>query len=138
MLVAKQFNRTCFGAWRRGIIIALSAKKKIDFINGSYTRPPTDFPLFYQWEQCNHIAISWILNYLDPDNSQSIIYSKTVKGLWDDFNQRYGQSNGARLYEVQKDMSSVSQGSSDVSGYFNKVKRLWDEMESLNTESYCV
>ncbi|XP_075112347.1 uncharacterized protein LOC142182201 [Nicotiana tabacum] len=106
MLVTKQFNGTCFGAWRRGIIIALSAKKKIDFIN-------------------------------DPDISQSVIYSKTTKGLWDDLNQRYGQSNGARMYEVQKDLSSVSQGS-HVSEYFNKVKRFWDEMEFLNTESYCV
>ncbi|XP_019225858.1 PREDICTED: uncharacterized protein LOC109207407 [Nicotiana attenuata] len=103
-----------------------------------YVRPPVESPLFDQWEQCNHMVISWILNSLDPDISQSVIYSKTAKGLWDELNQRYGQSNGARMYEVQKDFSSVSQGSSDVSGYFNKVKRLWDEMESLNTDSYCI
>ncbi|XP_019240790.1 PREDICTED: uncharacterized protein LOC109220774 [Nicotiana attenuata] len=101
MIVAKQFNGSCFGAWRRGIIIALSAKKKIGFINGSYTRPDVDSPLFIQWEQCNNMP------------------------------------NGAQMYEVQKDLSAVSQGSSDISGYFNKVKRLWDEMESLNTKSYC-
>ncbi|XP_070039657.1 uncharacterized protein [Nicotiana tomentosiformis] len=84
------------------------------------------------------MVISWILNYLDPDISQSVIYSKTTKGLWDELSQCYGQSNGARIYEVQKDLSLVFQGSYDVSGYFNKVKRLWDEMESLNIESYCV
>ncbi|XP_075092137.1 uncharacterized protein LOC142172426 [Nicotiana tabacum] len=83
------------------------------------------------------MVISWILNSLDSDISQSVIYSKTAKGLWDELNQYYGQSNGARMYEVQKDLSSVSQGYSDVSGCFNKVKRLWDEIESLNTESYC-
>nr|XP_009778894.1 PREDICTED: uncharacterized protein LOC104228181 [Nicotiana sylvestris] len=77
MLVAKQFNGSCFGAWRRGIVIALSAKKIIGFINGSYTRPDVDLPLFDQWEQCNNM------------------------------------SSGARMYEVQKDLSSVSQGSYD-------------------------
>ncbi|XP_070009450.1 GDSL esterase/lipase EXL3-like [Nicotiana sylvestris] len=98
--VSKQFDGTCFGSWRRGIIIALSAKKKTGFINGSYVRPPVESLLFDQWEQCNHMVISWILNSLDPDISQSIIYSKTAKRLWDELNQRYGQSNGARMYEV--------------------------------------
>ncbi|XP_070008498.1 uncharacterized protein [Nicotiana sylvestris] len=42
------------------------------------------------------------------------------------------------MYEVQKDLSSVSQGSYDVGGYFNKVKRLCDEMNSLDADSYCV
>ncbi|XP_075074712.1 GDSL esterase/lipase EXL3-like [Nicotiana tabacum] len=97
---SKQFDGTCFGTWRRGIIIALSTKKKTGFINGSYVRPHIESPLFDQWEQCNHMVISWILNSLDPDISQSVIYSKTAKRLWDELNQRYGQSNGARMYEV--------------------------------------
>lgn len=50
ILVAKQFNGSYFGTWRREIIIALSTKKKIGFINGSYTRPDVDSPLFDQWE----------------------------------------------------------------------------------------
>lgn len=66
--------------------------------------------------------ISWILN------SQSVIYSKSAKGLWDELNQHYGKSDDARMYEVQKDLSSASQVSSNVNGYFNKVKSLWDEM----------
>ncbi|XP_016512711.1 uncharacterized protein LOC107829757 [Nicotiana tabacum] len=106
MLVAKQFNGTCFGSWRRGIIIALFAKKRIRFINGNSPPLAPTSPLLDQWEQVNHM--------------------------------RYGQSNGARIYEVQKDLVSVSHGSSDVSGYFKKVKRFWDEMESLDAESYCI
>lgn len=39
MLVAKQFNSSCFGAWRRGIIITLFAKRKIGFINGTHAKP---------------------------------------------------------------------------------------------------
>ncbi|XP_009768220.1 uncharacterized protein LOC107810325 isoform X2 [Nicotiana tabacum] len=138
MLVAKQFNGSCFGAWRRGIIIALSAKKKIGFINGAYVKPSLTSSLYEPWEQCNNMVISWILNSPDPDIAQSVIYSKSAKSLWDELNQRYGQSNGARMYEVQKDLSSISQGSSDVSGYFTRIKRLWDEMESLDADSYCV
>lgn len=87
-------------------------------------QPPQNSILFDQWEQCNNMIISWILNSLDPDITQSVIYSKTAKSLGDELNHRYGQSNGARMYEVQKDLSYVSQGSYDVGGYFNNVKRL--------------
>ncbi|XP_019240220.1 PREDICTED: uncharacterized protein LOC109220215 [Nicotiana attenuata] len=117
VLVTKQFNGDCFGAWRRGIIIALGAKKKLGFINGSYVQSSPDSPLFEHWEQCNSMIISWILNSLDPDISQSVIYSKSAKSLWDELNQRYGQANGAKMYEVQKGLSTISQGSSDVGSY---------------------
>ncbi|XP_019238854.1 PREDICTED: uncharacterized protein LOC109218914 [Nicotiana attenuata] len=137
MLVAKQFNGSCFGAWRRGIIIALSAKKKkIGFISGAYVKPSLTSSLYEPWEQFNNMVISWILNSLDPSIAQSVIYSKSAKSLWDELNKRYGQSNDARMYEVQKDLNSISQGSSDVSGYSTRIKRLWDEMESLDADSY--
>lgn len=58
MLVAKQFDGTCFGAWRRGIIIALSAKKKKGFINGSYLQLAPTSPLLDQWEQVNDMVIN--------------------------------------------------------------------------------
>nr|XP_009775954.1 PREDICTED: uncharacterized protein LOC104225791 [Nicotiana sylvestris] len=138
ILVTKQFNGDCFGAWRRGIIIVLGAKKKLGFINGSYVQPSPGSPLFEHWEQCNNMILTWILNSLDPDISQSVIYSKSAKSLWDEVNQRYGQANGAKMYEVQKDLSTISQGSSDVGSYFTRVKRLWNEMESLDIDSFCV
>ncbi|XP_009759866.1 uncharacterized protein LOC142165429 [Nicotiana tabacum] len=86
MLVAKQFNGTCFGAWRRAIIIVLSTKKKIGFINGSFPQPAPTSPLLDQWEQVNHMVISWILNSLDPEIAQSLIFTKTAKGIWDELN----------------------------------------------------
>lgn len=38
IIVTKQFNGDYFGAWRKGIIIALGAQKKLGFINGSYVQ----------------------------------------------------------------------------------------------------
>lgn len=86
MLVAKQFNGTCFGSWRRGIIIALFAKKRIRFINGNSPPLAPTSPLLDQWEQVNHMVISWILNSLDPEIAQSLIFTKTAKGIWDELN----------------------------------------------------
>ncbi|XP_070011507.1 uncharacterized protein [Nicotiana sylvestris] len=100
--------------------------------------PSPDSPLFKHREQCNNKIITWILNSLEPDISQSVIYSKSAKSLWDELNQRYEKANGAKMYEVQKDLSTISQGSSDVGSYFTRVERLWDEMESLDADLFYI
>jgi len=39
--------------------------------------------------------------------------------------------NGAKLYQVQQEMCNISQGASDISTYYTKVKSLWDELDDL-------
>ena len=43
--------------------------------------------------------------------------------------------DGAKLYQVQKEMCNISQGVSDISTYYTKVKKLWDELDDLDDAS---
>ncbi|XP_075091857.1 uncharacterized protein LOC142172007 [Nicotiana tabacum] len=45
--------------------------------------------------------------------------------------------NGAKLYHLQKKISDLMQGSSDIAGYFTKLKLLWDELDALYTTVTC-
>ncbi|XP_019253938.1 PREDICTED: uncharacterized protein LOC109232637 [Nicotiana attenuata] len=83
------------------------------------------------------MVISWILNVLSKDIADSVIYSKTAKELWDSLEQRFGRSNGAKLYHLQKELSGLVQGNSDIAGYFTKFKRLWDKLDALNVIICC-
>ncbi|XP_060216358.1 uncharacterized protein LOC132643855 [Lycium barbarum] len=94
----------------------------------------------------NAVAQTGNTNQIDPSNPlfrftwlehDSVIYSKTAKDLYTDLEQRFGQSNGAKLFHLQKELSDVVQGNTDVAGYFTKIKRLWDELDSLNTDNKC-
>ncbi|XP_059298102.1 uncharacterized protein LOC132050755 [Lycium ferocissimum] len=87
--------------------------------------------------RCNDMVTSWLLNSLSKDIADSVIYSKTAKDLYTDLEQRFGQSNGAKLFHLQKELSDIVQGNTDVAGYFTKIKRLWDELDSLNTDNKC-
>ncbi|GJT84348.1 NSP-interacting kinase 1-like protein [Tanacetum coccineum] len=49
----------------------------------------------------------------------------------------YGQSNGPLIYHVERELSKVSQGNSIVAAYFNKLKKFWDELHSLNGVPVC-
>ncbi|KAH0735261.1 hypothetical protein KY285_010968 [Solanum tuberosum] len=136
-LVNNIFDGRGYQGWRRSLLIALSAKNKLGFINGNCPEPPATANDFSSWHKCNDMVTSWLLNSLSKDIAHSVIYSRTAKDLWTDLEQRFGQSNGAKLYHLQKELTELMQGSTDIAGYFTKLKRLWDELDSLNSHVGC-
>ncbi|XP_070047428.1 uncharacterized protein [Nicotiana tomentosiformis] len=104
-LVNIVFDGRGYRGWRRSILLSLSAKMKLGFINGACQSPDMKSPDYEQWSCVNHMVISWILNALSKDIADSVIYSKTAKELWDNLEQRFGRSNGAKIYHLCKELS---------------------------------
>ncbi|XP_033510811.1 uncharacterized protein [Nicotiana tomentosiformis] len=89
-LINVSFDGTSYENWRRGVLISLSAKNKLGFINGSCQKPVENSPLFAQWRRCNDMVITWMLNSLSNDIAESVIYSQTAEELWVELEQRNG------------------------------------------------
>nr|GEU66505.1 putative reverse transcriptase, RNA-dependent DNA polymerase [Tanacetum cinerariifolium] len=60
-------------------------------------------------------------------------YQRFMKEL----EERYGQINGPLIYHVERELSKVSQGNSNMAAHFNKLKKVWDELHSLNGIPVC-
>lgn len=136
-LVTKQFDGSNFGSWKKAITIALSAKNKLGFVNGKVTKPSTNHINFDLWQRCNDMVMPWILNVLSSDIAESVLYSSTAEEVWKDLNDRFSQSNGAKLYQLQKEISDLTQGTSDLASYFTKLKKYWDELSALSIIPNC-
>ncbi|XP_019230465.1 PREDICTED: uncharacterized protein LOC109211384 [Nicotiana attenuata] len=95
-LVVVPFSGTSFGGWRRSMIVSLSARNKIGFIDGSCTKLAVDSPQYRQWDRCNNMVISWLINSLSPDIAESVQYSETAESIWKQLNNRYGTVNGTK------------------------------------------
>lgn len=63
-LVNSSFNGKGYGGWRRSVLIALSAKNKVGFIDGAHKEPARDSTDFKLWSRCNDMVLSWLLNSL--------------------------------------------------------------------------
>ncbi|KAH0678654.1 hypothetical protein KY284_019739 [Solanum tuberosum] len=83
------------------------------------------------------MVIAWLLNSLSKDISESIIYSQTAVDLWSELEERYGQPDGSKLFQLQRELNNISQGSNDVATYYTKLKRIWDQLKVLNTFMTC-
>ncbi|XP_070007510.1 uncharacterized protein LOC142165414 [Nicotiana tabacum] len=73
----------------RNILVALSIHNKLDFINGTSTKPLPGFPLSSQWQRCNDLVVSWWVNSLSKEISHSVEYSEYAKDIWCELEERY-------------------------------------------------
>ncbi|XP_070035539.1 uncharacterized protein [Nicotiana tomentosiformis] len=137
MLVPLAFDGSGYRSWKRGVLRALSVKNKTGFINGKRKRPDPNSPMFNQWERCDDMVTSWILNSLSKDLEDSLQYVKDAEELWQELEDRYDQTNGAKLYQLQKEINDLTQGSLDITGYYTKMKKLWEELSTLNANARC-
>ncbi|GAV80218.1 UBN2_3 domain-containing protein [Cephalotus follicularis] len=122
-----------YGVWSRAMLIALRAKNKVGFINGSCLKPDQNSPLLHQWERCNAIVLSWIINTVSKELLGGIVYATDALAVWRDLKERFDRINGSRIFSIHRDIVCLSQGSATVSVYFSKLRELWDEYASLVT-----
>lgn len=101
------------------------------FFYGTSTKP-TEADRLVVWQRCNDMVISWILNSLSRDISESVLYTANASALWIELNDRYSQVNGAKLYQLQKALCDISQGNNNIATYFSKLKATWDVLAALD------
>jgi len=123
-LLPTVFDGTGYRSWRRAVLRALSVKSKTGFINGKIMKPDSEDPSFAHWERCDDMVTSWILNSLSPELRDGLQYVNNARELWEELENRYDQTNGCKLYQLQKEINDLVQGSLDVTGYYTQMKKL--------------
>lgn len=69
------------------------------------------------------MVLSWMLNSVSKEIVEYVLYLKNVKVLLSDLEDRFGQANGAKLFQLQKDLNVVVQENFSISAYFTKMKK---------------
>lgn len=94
--------------------VSLLTKNRLGFVKGTTKKPDQDSPFLPQWERCNNMVISWLLHSVSNEIAKSIIYCEYASEIWDELEERFGQTNGAKIFQVQRDLCQISQGSLSV------------------------
>ena len=90
------------------MVLALTAKKKIGFVNGKISKPKDDSPLYEDWESYNTTVLSWLTNSMHVDVSSNIMYCETAREMWMELKRLYSQGNGPKVYNLQREISHIS------------------------------
>ncbi|XP_030479061.1 uncharacterized protein LOC115696292 [Cannabis sativa] len=137
ILVTTVLTGTNYQPWKRGITMALTAKNKIAFINGSIPRPEPGIPTLNSWLRCNNMVMSWLVNLVSSEIAQSIMYFDLATDMWNDLAEHLNEGNGPRIFHLQTQLTRLQQGDCSVSTYFTKMKSLWDELKEFQPITSC-
>ncbi|KAL4585873.1 hypothetical protein LXL04_010500 [Taraxacum kok-saghyz] len=117
--------------WKYSIQIALGAKRKVRFIDGTTNKPETQGTELDDWISNDCMVRSWLLNAISKEISVAFIFSTTARELWLDLEEHFGESNGPLIYQLQRQISSITQGDSSLSKYYTNLKQLWDQLSCI-------
>lgn len=56
------------------------------------------------------------------------MYTESIEKLWKEIVRRFGQASGIKIFQIRKELSSISQGTSNIASYFNRIKKMWDKL----------
>ncbi|XP_070015139.1 uncharacterized protein [Nicotiana sylvestris] len=104
----------------------LATNKTLDSISPLYMHPS---------ESAGSMLVPIAFDGTGP--SDSLQYINDAEELWQELEDRYDQTNGAKLYQLQKEINDLSQGSLDIIRYYTKIKKLWEELNTLNVHAKC-
>ncbi|GJX20171.1 pyridoxal 5'-phosphate synthase-like subunit PDX1.2 [Tanacetum coccineum] len=117
--------------------MALGAKLKLGFIDGSCPKPGVEDADLQRWIRCDYMVTCWILNYMVTELSKAFLYAQSACELWKEIAERYGHSNGPLIYQLERELIKITQGNLTIASYFNKLKKCWDELQNINGLPTC-
>lgn len=77
--------------------------------------------MLQQWERCNTVVPSWIINSVSKELFGGIIYSLSAYPVRQELKERLDKVHGSRIFSIQREIGSLTQGSS-ITSYFTKLK----------------
>ena len=127
ILVTQLLTKDNYPNWARAMCMALDAKSKLGFVDGSITASTTITSLEkIAWSKNNSMISSWILNSISLHIIASVIYRNTAMEVWNSLRNRFLQANGPRISQLQKLISTIMQGDAIMTTFFTDLQASWD------------
>ncbi|XP_057520888.1 uncharacterized protein LOC130801137 [Amaranthus tricolor] len=136
-LMTDVFDGTSYIDWQESILLSLSTKNKLGFIDGSLPKPPATDHTYKAWCRCNDLVKSWLLASVDKTVGRSVRFKKTAADVWTDLAERFGQPSSTLLYSLQKKLLLLEQGSDSISEFYTKIMAIWDEIDNQDPLAIC-
>ncbi|GJX72276.1 ribonuclease H-like domain-containing protein [Tanacetum coccineum] len=119
--------------WNNAMKLALQARNKYGFVDGtclkeSYAESDV---LCAQWDRCNAMVLTWIMNVVSSDVYMGLVYSENAADVWKELSETYDKVDGSIVYNLIQKIRFVKQGGSTVADYYHKLNSFWREFDAI-------
>ncbi|KAF7807619.1 uncharacterized protein G2W53_039780 [Senna tora] len=67
----------------------------------------------------------------------TISHYEVAQDLWKDIKDRFSVTNGPRIQQLKAELASCTQKGKPIADYYGKLKKLWDELDSVDPHPTC-
>ncbi|XP_074306670.1 uncharacterized protein LOC141641925 [Silene latifolia] len=132
------FNGNNYDEWSRSFQLALMAKGKLGYIDGTIVKPSATAATFDTWQSTNALVTMWIFNTIDSTIRSQISLRPEAKQVWSDIKTRFCQINEARIYQLQADLLACRQGPTEsLVTYYGRMTAIWNAISELDALPSC-
>lgn len=124
-------------SWKNSITRALTAKGKLKYIFEDQADYEEGTNEYQKWKRIDCLVTNWILNSVSKELAEAFTYFNSAAKIWKALEHRFCESNGSMLFKIKRDINLLEQGDCTVLQYFNKLKRMWDEILILRPIPRC-
>ncbi|KAL0358417.1 UNVERIFIED_CONTAM: hypothetical protein Sangu_0691100 [Sesamum angustifolium] len=109
-LVSSLLDGRNYLPWSQSVRLALGAKQKLGFVDGTSEKPLGNKDKIEQRERVECMVISWLLNSISKEIVEAFLKVASTRDLWQELEAIFGEGNGPMLYEIQREIVSLTQG----------------------------
>ncbi|KAK9062368.1 hypothetical protein SSX86_019554 [Deinandra increscens subsp. villosa] len=120
-----------YTVWSNSMKLALQVKNKMGFIDGSCKRSEDNDVLAKQWDRCNSVVITWILNSVSEELYMGQVYSKLASEVWQDLKETYDKIDGSVIFNLYQKINSLNQNHATVADYYHKLNIMWKQFDQM-------
>ncbi|XP_023747472.1 uncharacterized protein LOC111895627 [Lactuca sativa] len=126
-----------YSDWKNEMMNALFAKNKVEFIDNSLPMPEEGSADLMNWKRFNAMVRGWLVSAMEKEIKSNVKYASTARDIWPELEERFGRENAPRAYELRRTITTIRQENMTVSGYYTKLRGIWDEVQSINPLPAC-
>ena len=126
-----RFDGTNYTSWAFQFQIYLEGKELWGHIDGSEPQPEEDDKKILAWKTKDAKIKTWLLGSVESHFILNLKPCKTARDMWNYLQQIYQQSNAARQFQLELEISQFTQGTQSIQEYYNGFRRLWSEYDEI-------
>lgn len=130
-------NGPNYNDWAGNLRMALKARKKFGFVDGSIPQQSEESGDLEDWWTNNALVVSWIKLTKIESIRSNLSHLEIASDILEHIRRRYSVKNGQRVQSIKVELATCRQQGSTMEEYYGKLMKLWTSFSDIHQTKTC-
>lgn len=126
-----------YDEWATNLRLALVARKKFGFVDGTIPQPKQDSTDLEDWWTNNALVVSWMKLTIDANVRTNLSHHDVARSLWEHIQKRFSVKNGSKIQRIKTEIATAQQRGQPIEAHFGYLNKLWTTLTDYRPMKRC-